>query len=157
MWTRTNFGKWQYTTHTRQPRGQPFPSRWPQGYKEQKRHYKHTPTWSITNKNDPKKKHRLGTVSKIYKCINLHTHQKHKFSWPSPPYRNSKFWLQKSDKPYVYKNQSTHHWWRRVTRLIAPLRRKPDHDKAVFINDRLVTFLYLCPYCWCRFVFVLLW
>ena len=24
----------------------------------------HTPTWSITNKNDPQKKHRLGTISK---------------------------------------------------------------------------------------------
>ena len=25
----------------------------------------HTQTWSITNKNDPQKKHHLGTVSKI--------------------------------------------------------------------------------------------
>ena len=35
-------GKWQKhkkTSHTREPRGQPFPSRWPQGCKKQTRPY----------------------------------------------------------------------------------------------------------------------
>ena len=58
-----HMGKWQKhkkTSYTRQPRGQPFPSRWPQGYKEQK----DTMTWNTNNKKDPKKKHRLGMISK---------------------------------------------------------------------------------------------
>ena len=50
--------KHQKTSHTREPRGQPFLSRWPQGCKEQTR--KHN-----NSKIDPQKKHRLGTVSKI--------------------------------------------------------------------------------------------
>ena len=48
------FGKVTKHKHTRQPRVQPFPSRWPQGYKEQTRRLKQTPTRAITNKNDLK-------------------------------------------------------------------------------------------------------
>ena len=43
--------------HKREPRGQPFPSRWPQGGNEQRRKHRN-------NTNDPPKKYRLGTVSK---------------------------------------------------------------------------------------------
>ena len=44
------------TSHTREPSGQCFPSRCPQGCKEQKRQY--------VRYTNPQKKHRLGTVSK---------------------------------------------------------------------------------------------
>ena len=49
------------SNNTREPRGQPFPSRWPQGCKKQTRQY------GIDKKNykkDPQKKHCLGMVSK---------------------------------------------------------------------------------------------
>ena len=45
--------------------GQPFPSRWLQGYNEQT--WKHDKTWrKIDNKKDPQKNLRIGTVSKIF-------------------------------------------------------------------------------------------
>ena len=44
--------------HKREPRGQPFPSRWPQESDEQTQKHRN-------NTNDPPKKHRLGTVSEI--------------------------------------------------------------------------------------------
>ena len=47
--------------HKREPRGQLFPSRWPQGVNKQTRARKHNKKNSI---NDPRRKHRLGTVSK---------------------------------------------------------------------------------------------
>ena len=53
-------GKWQNTTkhHKREPRGQPFPSKWPQGSNEQtQKHDKH-------KTYDPQKMYRLGTASK---------------------------------------------------------------------------------------------
>ena len=48
---------------TREPRDQPFPSRWPQGIYKQM----HTKAWQIQNRyyiNDPQKNHSLRTVSK---------------------------------------------------------------------------------------------
>ena len=49
--------------HKREPRGQPFPSRWPQGTNKQT-HTKAKQTQDRKNINDPQKKYRLGTVSK---------------------------------------------------------------------------------------------
>ena len=49
--------------HKREPRGQPLPSRWPQGINKQmcmKAYQKQ----DRNNINDPQKKHRLGMVSK---------------------------------------------------------------------------------------------
>ena len=60
-------GKWQKhkkTSHTREPRGQPFPSRWSQGCKKQTRQYGKDKRKTQNNKKDPQKKHRLGMVSK---------------------------------------------------------------------------------------------
>ena len=48
------------TSHTREPRGQPFPGRWPQGCSNEQ-DKKAWQTRNINNKKDP---HRLGTVSK---------------------------------------------------------------------------------------------
>ena len=50
--------------HKREPSGQPFPSRWPQGSKEQIRNTKAWQTQDINNTNDPQKKCCLGTVGK---------------------------------------------------------------------------------------------
>ena len=49
--------------HKRQPRGQPFPSRWPQGINKQTR-TKALQKQDWNNINDWQKKHCLGTVSK---------------------------------------------------------------------------------------------
>ena len=50
--------------HKQEPRGQPFPSRWPQGSNEQTRkHDKHN---TLITQDDPHKKYRLGTISKKY-------------------------------------------------------------------------------------------
>ena len=59
--------KWQKhkkTSHTIEPRGQPFPSRWPQGCKEQTRQHNKDKDKTYITKNDPQKKHCLGTVCK---------------------------------------------------------------------------------------------
>ena len=56
-------GKYQkYNKHHQQePRGQPFPSRWPQGSNElTQKHEKH----DTKNTNDPQQKYCIGTVSK---------------------------------------------------------------------------------------------
>ena len=60
---RTPYGKvtkHKNTSHIREPRGQPFPSRWSEGCKERQ------DSLAKTNKKhkDPQKKRRLGTVSK---------------------------------------------------------------------------------------------
>ena len=61
-------GKWLHkkTSHTREPRGQPFPSRWPQGCSGQTRqHERHIwKTQNINNKKGPQKKHLLWTSVK---------------------------------------------------------------------------------------------
>ena len=52
----------QIRHHKREPRGQPFPSRWPQGNNKQTR----TKAWQTHDRNnmyDPQKKYRVGTVS----------------------------------------------------------------------------------------------
>ena len=49
--------------HKREPRGQPFPSRWPQDNNKQTR-TKAKQTHNRNNMNDPQKKYRLGMVSK---------------------------------------------------------------------------------------------
>ena len=49
--------------HKQEPRGQPFPSRWPQGIKKTDVHESITKQ-DRNNINDPQKKHRLETVSK---------------------------------------------------------------------------------------------
>ena len=49
--------------HKREPRGQPFPSRWPQGTTN--RMHESITKQDRNNLIDPQKKHRLGTVSKI--------------------------------------------------------------------------------------------
>ena len=57
-------GKWHKhnkTSHKREPRGQPFPNRWPQGCKKQASQYGQD---NANNKCDPQKKQRTGTVSK---------------------------------------------------------------------------------------------
>ena len=46
--------------HKQEPRGQPFPSRRPQGSNEHRESMK---TQDMHNTNDPQKKYRLGTVS----------------------------------------------------------------------------------------------
>ena len=51
--------------HKREPRGQPFPSRCPQGtYKQARTNAQQTQ--GRKNIKDPQKKHRLGKVSKIF-------------------------------------------------------------------------------------------
>ena len=60
QWKSDNFTIRQYK---RDPRGQPFPSRWLLGISKQMR----TKAWQKqyrNNINDPQKKHRLGTASK---------------------------------------------------------------------------------------------
>ena len=57
-WPKTPYGKvtkTQEKSHTREPRGQPFPSRWPKDHKEQTSQYDH--------KKNPQKKHRIWTLS----------------------------------------------------------------------------------------------
>ena len=49
--------------HKREPRGQPFPRRWPQGPNKPP-HTKAYQTQDSKNINDPQKKSRLGTVRK---------------------------------------------------------------------------------------------
>ena len=49
--------------HKREPRGQPFPSRWPQNINQQTR-MKAKQTQDRNNMNDPQKKYRIGSVSK---------------------------------------------------------------------------------------------
>ena len=64
MWTGTHLGTWRNTTNTTAKRSalsQQVTTRL-QGTDATAQH---TPTWSITNKNDPQKKHLLGTVSKM--------------------------------------------------------------------------------------------
>ena len=48
--------------HKQEPRGQPFPSSWPQW--QQWTDVKARQTQDINNTNDPQKEYRLGTVSK---------------------------------------------------------------------------------------------
>ena len=52
--------KLEKLSHTRKPRGQPFPNRWPQGNNKQASQNSKT---NAINKKDLQKKHRLGTVS----------------------------------------------------------------------------------------------
>ena len=52
--------------HKRGPRGQPFPSRWPQGINKQTR-TKANQKQDTNNINDLQKKHRLGTASFLYR------------------------------------------------------------------------------------------
>ena len=63
-WPRIPMGKWQTHRrhHKREPRGQPFPSRWPQNRRAQNI----ANTRQNKNIKDPQKKYRLGTVSKIF-------------------------------------------------------------------------------------------
>ena len=59
------------TSHTREPRDQPFPSRWTQCCKVQTRQYDRQ-TRDTYDKNDKQKKQHLGTVSKNITGGNKH-------------------------------------------------------------------------------------
>ena len=72
--------KTQKTSHTREPRGQSFPSRWPQGCKEQIRQYNRQ-TRNTNNKKDPQKMHRLGTASKKINAGPKHVWRYHPYFW----------------------------------------------------------------------------
>ena len=64
-------GKWhnhKETSHTREPRGPPFHSRWSNDCKEQTRQYNRDER-EKQMKKDPQKKYHLGTVSKILKGL----------------------------------------------------------------------------------------
>ena len=63
MWTMAHLGKWQTTTNTT-AKSPALSQQVTTGLQGTNTTAHHTPTWSIANKNDPQKKHRLRTASK---------------------------------------------------------------------------------------------